>query len=233
MDIKEKYQMTGEMLKESGDFSLAFDHSWGWLVGGGIFCWKNRYGGTTFINSSGEWEHTPVNRCIVCGENGVILSISTLGDYDGYSFAEKEHKEDGSPDFKLPKPYELERLVSALCKRAAGDNSCAEYYDFYLSDREPSDDDETLLKGDKEFQNLLAPELIRMPYPRFLDSAYWKIVKRIMRRRFRECQICGCKQGLEVHHKSYKHHGLELQYLDDLMVVCRGCHQNIHDNEKQ
>lgn len=230
MDIKEKYQLTSERLEET-DFSLGFDHSWGWLIGGGFFCWKNRYGGTTFINSSGEWEHTPINRCVVCGADGVILSISTLDGYEGYELAENEHKEDGRPAFKLPEASELEGLVSALCKRIAGDNSCEEYYDFYLSDCEPSDDDETLLKDDKELQNLLAPRLIQMPYPRFLETAYWKIVKRIMRRRFHGCQMCGCKHGLEVHHKTYKHHGLELQHLDDLMLVCRDCHQKIHDKE--
>ena len=42
-----------------------------------------------------------------------------------------------------------------------------------------------------------------------------------------QCQVCGSKRNLEVHHVSYIALGNES--LEDLTTLCRGCHQSIHD----
>lgn len=41
------------------------------------------------------------------------------------------------------------------------------------------------------------------------------------------CQGCGCKKPLEVHHITYIN--IFREEMRDLVSVCRGCHQNIHD----
>ena len=232
MDIEDKYKFTEDDLHLNIrlGFGDSFDHSYGHLFGGGFFCWKNRYGGKTFVNSSEDEE---VNRCIVCGNGWEIISISTLVDFPGFEYAESEYEEDGCPDFCVPSPCDLERLVYELCTQKVGHNKISEEHGLYLSDRSPSQEEESRLIRDYEIQSALTPELIKMPYQKFLASAYWEIVKRVMRRHHEgRCQICGATKKLDVHHKTYRHHGLELQFLDDLMLVCRDCHQKIHNMDK-
>lgn len=42
------------------------------------------------------------------------------------------------------------------------------------------------------------------------------------------CAICGKSRNIEVHHKTYAREGREL--LDDLVVICRSCHNLQHSN---
>jgi hypothetical protein len=44
----------------------------------------------------------------------------------------------------------------------------------------------------------------------------------------RKCVVCHIEQNLRVHHMSYKHHGFEHKYLEDLTTVCNCCHKIIH-----
>ena len=41
-----------------------------------------------------------------------------------------------------------------------------------------------------------------------------------------ECEVCGCSVNLNVHHESYRNYGNE--DLDDLVVLCRKCHEERH-----
>ena len=34
---------------------------------------------------------------------------------------------------------------------------------------------------------------------------------------------------VDVHHKTYEHHGQEHRYLGDLVLLCRNCHSKFHD----
>ena len=36
------------------------------------------------------------------------------------------------------------------------------------------------------------------------------------------------ENNLQVHHKTYLHHGKEVFYLEDLIVLCDNCHHNEH-----
>jgi 5-methylcytosine-specific restriction endonuclease McrA len=33
---------------------------------------------------------------------------------------------------------------------------------------------------------------------------------------------------VNVHHRTYEHHGEEHQYLDDLILLCHPCHSKFH-----
>ena len=68
-----------------------------------------------------------------------------------------------------------------------------------------------------------------IPYTVFLNSIYWRIVSSTIKHRQKKCSLCGKRIGLQVHHKNYKHHGFELQNMDDLIVLCRDCHKKIHN----
>jgi hypothetical protein len=47
------------------------------------------------------------------------------------------------------------------------------------------------------------------------------------------CSTTGCTSDspLVVHHKTYEHWGRELDYLDDLVVLCAECHEAIHQEQ--
>lgn len=68
-----------------------------------------------------------------------------------------------------------------------------------------------------------------MNYQEYLRSEHWQET----RRRFkasalgkRGCYVCGTRERLDVHHKSYKRIGNER--LSDLVHLCRECHHMTH-----
>lgn len=74
------------------------------------------------------------------------------------------------------------------------------------------------------------PALQAMPYRDYLKTAYWQKVREAKFAQVgRKCQVCGCVESLEVHHRHYKHRGRELHHLGCLMVLCRKHHQMVHD----
>lgn len=70
-----------------------------------------------------------------------------------------------------------------------------------------------------------------MKYQDFLKTPYWAGIALFVRKRDgKKCSVCGRKDGiLDVHHKTYDHHGDELHHLDDLSCVCRECHAKEHE----
>lgn len=70
-------------------------------------------------------------------------------------------------------------------------------------------------------------------YKDYLESEHWHL-KKLEFNKFRKkkkCDACGCKELIEVHHRFYFRLGCER--LDDLMYLCRPCHQSIHDLQKK
>lgn len=66
-------------------------------------------------------------------------------------------------------------------------------------------------------------------YSEFLNSNYWKSVKaNVLVRDNNSCVNCNSKKRLEVHHKTYKNHGKEHLRLEDLITLCRDCHELEH-----
>ena len=70
-------------------------------------------------------------------------------------------------------------------------------------------------------------ELRSMPYPRYLRSVHWGIVRRrALDLAEHRCFYCGATEPLDVHHLTYSRRGCELD--EDLIVVCRTCHGFAH-----
>jgi hypothetical protein len=64
-------------------------------------------------------------------------------------------------------------------------------------------------------------------YWSYLQSPHWQSVSK----RYRESDllqscICGAARSLQLHHKTYERLGTE--HLEDLILLCRGCHQDVH-----
>ena len=70
-----------------------------------------------------------------------------------------------------------------------------------------------------------------MSYYDFLNTPYWKaIAQQVKYKAGFKCQLCGSNQNLNVHHRTYEHHGEELKYMkSDLIVLCKHCHEKFHD----
>lgn len=71
--------------------------------------------------------------------------------------------------------------------------------------------------------------ILHMPYTDFLGTPYWKSIARYVKERDgNRCVRCGSDRRLHVHHLNYQSHGDELHHLDDLICVCKNCHNEIH-----
>ena len=66
-----------------------------------------------------------------------------------------------------------------------------------------------------------------MPYhDEFLKTRYWSVVRaEVSHRETGTCQLCDQAEGTDCHHTTYDHHGWEDEHLDELMWVCRPCHE--------
>ena len=65
----------------------------------------------------------------------------------------------------------------------------------------------------------------------YLNSPAWKEIRqKVLERDGYECQKCH-NPGSDVHHKTYEHWGKEP--LDDLVTLCRPCHDNHHILQKE
>src|SRR5512142_1532223 len=79
--------------------------------------------------------------------------------------------------------------------------------------------------------------LRRMDYQRFLQTDYWRTVRayRLLTANY-TCEKCDRvlpDTKLEVHHKAYEHLGAEYCNLQDLLVVCRECHEKLTRTPKR
>lgn len=70
-----------------------------------------------------------------------------------------------------------------------------------------------------------------MDYRDFLKTPYWKAISLNVKRKSKF--VCGeCKEKgkhLNVHHKTYEHHGSEHKHLEDLECICEECHRKVHN----
>jgi 5-methylcytosine-specific restriction endonuclease McrA len=72
--------------------------------------------------------------------------------------------------------------------------------------------------------------LKKMPYAEFLKTSFWYVVReRVRQRDGNLCQMCGDERQniLEVHHRTYEHHGREDEYIGDLILLCDECHYDV------
>ncbi len=54
----------------------------------------------------------------------------------------------------------------------------------------------------------------------------------VLERDEKKCVNCDSKEKLEVHHTTYKHHGDELNHLEDLETLCHDCHEGWHISQE-
>lgn len=67
-----------------------------------------------------------------------------------------------------------------------------------------------------------------LTYQSYKRSDMWRVISRLKREIVRCCEICGIRYGLQAHHLTYEHLGLEAFHMDDLQVLCDSCHRRAH-----
>lgn len=72
-------------------------------------------------------------------------------------------------------------------------------------------------------------EVKKVPYKVYLKTEHWKQTREAaIERAGGRCAVCGNKTMLNVHHRNYYSLGEEEN--DDLVVLCKKCHEKIHKN---
>ena len=212
-----------------------FDHSFGAFMGGGLFCWPNRFGKKTFANSN---QNGDLDLMVVCKEDEIEVYTRP---HDICIF-EKEHQNDGCPHFQSPGIEDLVPFVTRLkLDGIPGEKFIVHDEESYLISklltpiaRVPSFVCDIFYKYRWMFPSSFVRRAKSMPYNEFLLTAYWRIVSEEVKRRRGECEICGSKEHLQVHHKTYEHHGYEHMHPEDLQCLCDKCHLKVHeDNGKE
>lgn len=67
-----------------------------------------------------------------------------------------------------------------------------------------------------------------MSYEEYLDSEEWQTKRRLrLQMDGYRCQMCGSAINLQVHHITYEHLHEDAE-IDDLVTVCKTCHQQLH-----
>jgi hypothetical protein len=71
---------------------------------------------------------------------------------------------------------------------------------------------------------------VRGYYSDFLRSPYWRALRRQVIWICLECNRCGCKNNLQVHHNRYNDLGTDAEYYRfmGLELLCRTCHAAHH-----
>lgn len=73
--------------------------------------------------------------------------------------------------------------------------------------------------------------IFRGTYRDYLKSPQWaKKRQKAFRYHGRKCNICGRTENLQVDHLHYR--TLFREAMTDLQILCRGCHENKHEDEK-
>lgn len=66
-------------------------------------------------------------------------------------------------------------------------------------------------------------------YDNYLKTEYWQSVAKAVKARAKfKCQVCNSPLDLVAHHRTYENRGKELEHLDDLICLCRRCHEVFH-----
>ena len=75
-------------------------------------------------------------------------------------------------------------------------------------------------------------EIVRqnaLPYCEYLKTPWWDLVRtRTIKRANGVCEFCQERAAREAHHTTYERIGQEKP--DDMVALCRHCHQHIHGN---
>jgi 5-methylcytosine-specific restriction endonuclease McrA len=81
----------------------------------------------------------------------------------------------------------------------------------------------------KDERKITAIEKKSSRYQIYLQSDYWKEVRQLVIKRDKVCQKCKSTKHFQVHHLTYVHYQKEKEHLEDLVLLCKNCHKQVHN----
>jgi len=69
-------------------------------------------------------------------------------------------------------------------------------------------------------------------YNDYLQTDYWKDLRQLALERDGNCKLCNDDIILQAHHRSYKNKWGKEKELNDLVILCKRCHELFHNNVK-
>lgn len=120
----------------------------------------------------------------------------------------------------------------AMKLRWNGSREAVRQYEEALKQHPPHPKKKARHKKKRHKGNQPAPFVGNLPYDEYLLTRWWieRRHRRIARARYR-CEHCGSSGLLVVHHKHYQCLGKERD--EDLVVLCRPCHEYQHSNDME
>ncbi len=80
-------------------------------------------------------------------------------------------------------------------------------------------------------QQVIVDDLRALPYEEYLKTDHWQTLRsQALSHAGYRCQVCNFPDRLHVHHRTYARRGCER--LEDLTVLCDGCHKLFHQRGK-
>lgn len=69
-----------------------------------------------------------------------------------------------------------------------------------------------------------------MEYQNFLKTPYWQAIAAYVKYKAgHRCRLCNSPHDLVTHHRNYRVHGYEHAHMEELTVLCDGCHSKFHN----
>lgn len=156
-----------------------------------------------------------------------IEALSNKGKYLCEECQKRKEEKNAEEQAKIKKEYEQRKIQKTKIFIQKALNP-----DFFWAESIPKKRYYTVLREEVSRTNEkeVADYIKNMPYKDFLQTPYWEAVAN--RKRYKanfKCELCNNTGLLNVHHKSYKNHGYEVDHLEDLIVLCEDCHKKFHD----
>ena len=91
--------------------------------------------------------------------------------------------------------------------------------------------------GSREFKSQRKPkktvvELKKLPYQDYLRTDHWKELRKKVKQRDVSCRICNSLKRLNVHHRCYESKGDAIKEINDLVLLCKDCHELFHKHKR-
>lgn len=84
----------------------------------------------------------------------------------------------------------------------------------------------------KERTDKLRLGLRKLKYSDYLKTPYWISLRKKVRKRDKMCMVCGSLTRLNVHHRSYDNKGNPDKEINDLVLLCKTCHELFHKHKR-
>lgn len=195
---------------------------------------------------SGSYKYFVELKCPVCGSmHKKSVSKTKLMQILGYSSAYSQEKYIFHCDTCRIEQEEKDRIEKEKQNKACEENAkirTKNYIENYLNINKrfkkelPINEKIDFIMGSfygYGFSDEVKKAILKMDYYDFLQTPYWDGIRSYKLKRAKYCcELCGGKGILNVHHKTYEHHGLEhLRSVTDkdLIVLCKDCHEKFHD----